>query len=290
LVNLASAFLAGPWTKRSLMNRGCRACPHHVELIRIIVRRVLARFEEPPALDTLVAFLARDYAIATFGRYLLMGQCFWLLGAMTPRGSAAQSWQVPSITSLGQLASRLGVSALQLDWLADARGLTVKQYSPKLRHYVCHWQPRRRGRFRLIESPKPRLKSMQRLVLRDIVSRIPPHESAYGFREGRSILTYAAPHAGQEIVLHFDLRDFFPSVPASRVHALFRTAGYPAEVARALTGLCTTRMPPEVWEGRPEPREGDQRLGARLFGPHLPQGAPTSPALANLCAHGWTCA
>jgi hypothetical protein len=44
-------------------------------------------------------------------------------------------------------------------------------------------------------------------------------------------------------------------------------------------------MPLDVWDNRPEPRPQDVALGERLRSAHLPQGAPTSPALANLCAH-----
>jgi hypothetical protein len=205
---------------------------------------------------------------------------------MAPCGTAAQSWQVPALTTSGQLADWLGLSHSALDWLADLRGFTVKQPGPRLHHYVWRWQPRRRGRFRLVESPKPKLKIIQRRILREILNQIPPHPAAHGFRSGRSIVSFTTPHIGQRIVLRFDLRDFFPTIRASRVHSLFRTAGYPEEVAQLLTGLCTSRIPAEVWEQRPDGRDSDAPLGERLRVPHLPQGAPTSPALANLCAHG----
>src|SRR5438045_4018154 len=77
------------------------------------------------------------------------------------------------------------------------------------------------------------------------------------------------------VILKFDLADFFPSVHAARVHAVFRTLGYPVEVARVLTGLCTTRLPNLN-------QLGGVGLPVREYGPadrHLPQGAPTSPAL-----------
>jgi len=204
---------------------------------------------------------------------------------MSPRGPAAKSWPLPSITTAVQLAAWLGVTPAQLDWFADRRGLTVRQASTKLRHYVYRWQPRRRGRFRLLESPKSKLKAVQRKILHELLDHIPAHAGVHGFRAGRSVLSYAAPHVGQRMVLRFDLRDFFPTVRPARVHALFRTAGYPHEVARLLTGLCTSRIPLDVWEQRPEPRDGDAKLGELLRSRHLPQGAPTSPALANLCAH-----
>jgi RNA-directed DNA polymerase len=49
-------------------------------------------------------------------------------------------------------------------------------------------------------------------------------------------------------------------------------------VAHALTGLCTNAVPPQFSVA------GHWRLARRLAAPHLPQGAPTSPALANLAA------
>jgi RNA-directed DNA polymerase len=91
-------------------------------------------------------------------------------------------------------------------------------------------------------------------------------------------------------VIRLDLSDFFTSIAAARVYGVFRTAGYPEHVAYTLTGLTTNVVPAEVWRDAPQPvgaRQPQRRflVGKRLGVPHLPQGAPTSPALANLCAH-----
>src|SRR5262249_53215019 len=83
------------------------------------------------------------------------------------------------------------------------------------------------------------------------------------------------------LVLRLDLRDFFPSVRAARVHALFRRLGYPRAVARLLTGLCTHAVSPAAW---PSLDRKDWPVRQVYASPHLPQGAPTSPALANLTA------
>src|SRR4051794_32515815 len=120
LVNLASAFLAGPWTLRSLIRRGQRACPQEEFGMRQIARRLLASFPENshPSLDALQSFLEADPWIST-RPFLLMGECFWVPTAMTPRGLAAQSWNVPAITTPGQLADWLEIPVGDLDWLAD---------------------------------------------------------------------------------------------------------------------------------------------------------------------------
>src|SRR6202044_3990781 len=61
------------------------------------------------------------------------------------------------------------------------------------------------------------------------------------------------------------------------------------EVAHVLGGLCTNVLPVAVWATVPPASGAGQEqprfwLGRQLATPHLPQGAPTSPALANLAA------
>jgi RNA-directed DNA polymerase len=88
-----------------------------------------------------------------------------------------------------------------------------------------------------------------------------------------------------------DLLDFFPTIVLARVVALFRTAGYPEGVAKALAGLCTNRVPLEIWRRPDAPVSGPDAWRTRQLyrKAHLPQGAPTSPSLANLCAYRLDC-
>ncbi|MBS8229246.1 RNA-directed DNA polymerase [Vannielia litorea] len=80
-------------------------------------------------------------------------------------------------------------------------------------------------------------------------------------------------------MLCFDLANFFPSIRRPRIRGLFRSLGYPQAVSDHLAALCTNVTPSRV-QGRLAPPE---RLLYRS--PHLPQGAPTSPALANHAAY-----
>lgn len=63
-----------------------------------------------------------------------------------------------------------------------------------------------------------------------------------------------------------------------------RPLGDAETVARELTALCTTATPEPVLRRMHEEGGLSWRQMQRLRDPHLPQGAPTSPALANLCA------
>jgi hypothetical protein len=150
---------------------------------------------------------------------------------------------------------------------------------------------KRSGGVRLIESPKRELKELQRRILSTILDRIPAHESAHGFVKRRSIVTFAAPHAGKHIVLRLDLENFFPASSAARVQAAFRTFGYPEPVADRLGGICSNATPRSLWSNRPPEIDAEQWQNAQILysRPHLPQGAPTSPALANVTAFRLDC-
>jgi RNA-directed DNA polymerase len=104
--------------------------------------------------------------------------------------------------------------------------------------------------------------------------------------KGRSIRTFVTPHVGKVVVLRMDLRDFFPSIQRARIQAIFRTMGYPEAVADRLGGICTSATPRDVWRnaGADIDVRHVSEMRALYAEPHLPQGAPSSPALANLCA------
>ncbi|BCJ48456.1 hypothetical protein GCM10010168_76180 [Actinoplanes ianthinogenes] len=193
---------------------------------------------------------------------------------MTPTRVVRMRWGAPPINDLAELAAFLGVDGDALDWFADRREINRQARDEKLRHFRYAWLPHR-----LIEAPKPRLRTMQRRLLDRILSRVPVHDSVHGFVPGRGTHTFARAHAGQAVLISLDLRAFFSSITAARIYGLFRGIGYPEPVAHALTALTTTRTPARVLRAAPDPH-----LAALLRQPHLPQGAPTSPALANLCA------
>jgi RNA-directed DNA polymerase len=272
---LAWAMLAGSWEEESMWRRARAVYGRAPRWLRPVVREVLAGYPRPPEdrPRELAAYIARvlrerrGFAPPPVRKYPLFH----------PR-TVRLAFPVPRIDTAGDLAERLELDAGQLAWLADVKGLERTAGDRRLRNYTYAQIPRAHGPPRVIERPKGRLKEIQRWILREILAWIPAHDAAHGFVPGRSARTHAAVHAGRPAVLRVDLEDFFATVTAGRVYGIFRTAGYPEGVAHALTGLTTNVVPREL--------DVPAQLRRRLATPHLPQGAPTSPALANLAAHG----
>lgn len=183
-----------------------------------------------------------------------------------------------AIPDLAALAVLLNVTPTELEWFAD-RGGWLRRASEPLSHYRYRRLPKATG-VRVVEAPKVRLREIQRRILHRILAGIPAHPACHGFEKGRSAITFAAGHAGSEIVVRQDLRDFFPTITVARVRAVFAACGYSTVVARVLAELCTTATPVVQLRGL------DYAQRTALAVRHLPQGAPTSPRLANLIARG----
>ncbi len=284
--NLAARLLAGPWTRDAIAN-GIEAqlvgVPARTRAALVVRLVTLGEGTYPPAPPALTAYLmgsglfrpARDRPVAIVLDPPSFAPIASFAGLPTPR-----------LATPGDLAEWLGLPMTQLDWLADERRGHGRAEDGRLQHYRYRFVRKQGGKTRLIEAPKSRLKAIQRRILREILSVVPPHRCVNGFVAGRSCLTGAQVHAGEAVVATFDLSQFFPSIGLARVHGLFRCLGYPWAVARRLAGLCTTITPSCVFRRPPNAEQADWQVQMMYRVPHLPQGAPTSPALANLLA--WT--
>jgi hypothetical protein len=297
--NLAAAFHAREWSAKALRESARLATGLQESWLTTLVRRVLSAHPQKPAVDDLLAFLKNDrglnvacvrmYAFASADEYFPVRTLFFAVESLAPRPTWATS--LPDLPNTDALAAWLELTPGRLKWLADLSGRNRRHPAGPLRTYRYRWVSKRSGKRRLLEIPTPLLKAAQRKLLCGLLNHVPVHPSVHGFRPGCSVVTNAAVHCGREVVLKFDLADFFPSVMIGRVFALFRTLGYPRAVAKVLAGLCTTRLPHDAWEARPNPAlDGtDHPHWQRFLARHLPQGAPTSPAIANLVAYRLDC-
>jgi RNA-directed DNA polymerase len=293
---LAQALFAGEPTVDLLVYRCSRTLGKSWRWIRPLALRYLEQFGTGtrPRHRDVVQFLRNDAgfqrARSKYSDELLVKEMLIAPHEMQP-ASATRTWDLPAIDSPGDLAKWLGLGPGELRWFADLKALGYKRTGEQLRHYHYRILAKRFGSVRLIEAPKPRLKDLQRQILLWILNKIPPHPAVHGFVQGRSIKTFVAPHVGQRVVLRMDLQDFFPTFGGVRIQNLFRTLGYPEAVADLLGGICTNAAPRDIWNEiakdlGPVRVEEARRLYAR---PHLPQGAPTSPALANISFYRLDC-
>ena len=110
----------------------------------------------------------------------------------------------------------------------------------------------------MIHAPIQPLKDIQRTLAQILTASYHPPAQVHGFARGRSPVSNALRHPGQQWILRVDLQDFFPSIHFGRVRGVFRAFPfeYPADVATLLALICCHRNA-------------------------LPQGAPTSPIVSN---------
>ena len=180
-----------------------------------------------------------------------------------------QQQRLPILHTAADLAIAMGITIGQLRFLAFSRRIAT------ISHYIHFQIPKKTGGVREISAPLPRLKQAQQWILDQILDQIVLHPTAHGFRRGRSIVTNAQPHVGAAVVINLDLQNFFPSISYNRVKGIFRSLGYSEAIATILGLICTE---PDVTavelDGKTYYIAQNQR--------HLPQGAPSSPALTNL--------
>ena len=297
---LADGFLDGAWTADAVAENGAGRLDRWPGWMTALALCTVAVHRAPPVdrRDELVSlietFLADRAAAAGESEPPRILRRAVRAGRAPPLDEPPRlehAWPIAGIESVDALAERLELSDGQLAWLSDVRGREGTVRDEKLRNYRYLILPRRGGLPRVVEAPKARLKEIQRWLLREILDQVPVHDAAHGFTRGRSAIGHAGLHTGQAAVLRLDLKDFFASVAAGRVYGIFRTLGYAPAVAHVLTGFTTNTVPRRVWSEVPGSTEAHLvqprfRLGRQLAGPHLPQGAPSSPALANLAAFG----
>lgn len=297
---LARSILAGEGAADPIAARMAATLGKNWRWLKPLARRYLKTFaaRAHPRRRDVAAFLKSDDGLGEAARKyrgeLKIAQWVAEPPQMRPV-SAAGNWPVAKIETVGELAEWLNVSSVELEWFADLRRLGARpgygRYEAPFCHYHYRILAKENGNIRLIESPKRRLKELQRKILADALEKIPAHPAAHGFLKGHSIQSFAAPHVSRRVVLRMDLKDFFPSISGARVQAFFRTAGYPEAVADRLGGICTNAAARNLWKAFGKRLDPLAVADARALYAwrHLPQGAPTSPALANLCAYRVDC-
>jgi RNA-directed DNA polymerase len=171
-------------------------------------------------------------------------------------GEEEQAVAKLNIPSPAALADRLGIS---LKRLADIASRAQSFYSPfdlAVRPRPFEKKPSQKTRH--IDCPTGDLKSVQRRIERVLLHPVLFPRHVFGAVRSRSICHNASFHLGAPLLVTIDIRSCFPTISNKQIYRTWTsTLGCSARVGRLLTRLTT-------------------------FERRLPQGAPTSPALANL--------
>lgn len=168
-----------------------------------------------------------------------------------------------SICTIGPYVSGLSVSnPITVSRLQYYTNVQVRQKS-----YTQFHIPKKSGGTRTITAPNGELKDIL-LTLAFVLSEIYiPTSEAMAFMRGKSIVDNARQHIGHNYVLNIDLADFFTSITSYMVETNLVRIGVPPLVARDIATICTY------------PTIANHRILNVV-----PQGAPTSPVLSNICA------
>lgn len=182
------------------------------------------------------------------GLWLVVGIVVVLAAFLALRGSGPSRSKpspiAPDKFNLTDLFARLGMTPDEIQQIA----------APEWREAYI---PKRNGGTRRLEIPDPKTLSMQRRILRRVLSRLKCHPAAVGFESGLSIVDAAAPHVGMRVVIRIDIRNFFESTTRQRVEEFLRSIGWDNDATTFFLMMVTHNG-------------------------HLPQGAATSPRLSNL--------
>jgi len=191
---------------------------------------------------------------------------------------------LPPILTLGHLSYLTGVRYGDLrDWVTRKTEDPYKIFRIKKRNS----DPKHKT-FRTICVPERQLCEVQRWLSRNVLSHGRPHSASTAFAPKSTLLAAVRPHCESSWLMKIDVRRFFESISEFSVYKVFRRLGYQPLVSLELARLCTrvgpvTRLHTTArWSRRAPPYVATiDKYAVRRFG-HLPQGAPTSPMLANL--------
>ena len=189
---------------------------------------------------------------------------------------------LPVVLTLHHLSHLCGVSAEFLQNIIFRKVEAYRTFRVRKRGKP-NSLPKPARRFRTICVPDPLLMQAQRWIAQHILNAVPPHDASYAFAKDRDLVKSARKHAGARWLVKMDVRSFFESISERQVYFVFRSLGYPALLCFQLARICT-RLP---LEGKTRPLSEPGSLPYRRWPQgHLPQGAPTSPMLANLAVYG----
>lgn len=157
-----------------------------------------------------------------------------------------------------EIAENIGVPVGKLYMLSNNHITRNKRKDVKYSNYHTVIIHRGRGhRNRTIHIPNNFLKLVQRRILDRYLYQLEVSDYSTAYSKGSSLLDNASPHIGKECILKLDISHFFDSIDDDMVYLVMKQLRFSVPATSLLTNICT-------------------------YNGQLPQGAPTSPYIANL--------
>jgi RNA-directed DNA polymerase len=187
--------------------------------------------------------------------------------------SKLKNKNLPVVFSLPHLCLLAGVNIQKIKELCETN---------RIDEYKRFKLKKKRGGYRVIQTPTDELKYLQKWILVNILDNVQSHSSCKGFEKNLSIKNNAEVHLNKDSILKIDLLRFFDSINEKRVYGLFKHIGYHPNLAVSLAKICTI-VPDSKFLSSFKKKELELKsiIMSKLEGV-LPQGAPGSPKLSNL--------
>ena len=154
---------------------------------------------------------------------------------------------LPPVTSVHTLSTMIGINP----------GIVWSFVNRARKHYRIFTIPKGKKE-RIVVAPRVGLKIIQKWLAHHISIAACPLPHVFGFVRGKTHIDAAFQHRHAEWAFSVDITNFFPSTPADSVVQAFKKLGYNNDALQLLAALT-------------------------CLNGFLPQGAPTSPVLSNLC-------
>lgn len=204
--------------------------------------------------------------------------------------SCCQKTGVPIIFTIKHLAKLLNMPF----WLVYDYTRTNPYFNIPYKVYKVR-KKSNTTRYRWINIPSIYLCRIQRWINKFILSKIKSSSFSYAFEEKRNIKMCAEMHIGCRWLIKFDIKNFFESITEEMVYYVFLDMGYSRLFSYELTRLCTKRLEP-LDKNDKYHNCYDKKISQKFLKRNkwnisdfysktkgfLPQGAPTSPRIANL--------
>lgn len=161
------------------------------------------------------------------------------------------------------------------------RRTVARRGHAKYRFFLMKKRIPGRSTKRMISIPPQSLAIAQRWLVDNVLRYAPVHPASFAFHPESSPVQAAEQHPNTKWLLKVDIEDFFHSVSEGSVYRIFAGLGFPRLLAFEFARLCTIGVDRGTGKN-PAPHTGPITFYAVGYEGILPQGAPSSPMLANL--------